>query len=156
MSNLRIVNGSPCDKRVAAYFALLLRETKAHVNSIYRGQDAAMLLHRYGQHTQAEIHRMYPDISNPPGRSTHELRSDGVAYAGPIGRRIQWWGQGIDVNDSDVPHMIAAARRHGWSMWQPYRRGVEFHHLNFAQAPHPRNARDRFNLLWLRARLPRR
>ena len=31
--------------------------------------------------------------------------------------------------------MIAAARKHGWSLFRPYGAGVEYHHVNFAHKP---------------------
>lgn len=155
MSDFRVISGNPCNKWVAPYFELLRKKSGATYNSIYRGNDAAWILHRHGKHTQAEIHRMYPNISNPPGRSTHELRSDGVAYVGPVGRYLEWWQQGIDVNDGDVERMKYEASRLGWYLFQPYTRGVEFHHLNFKSQPKPQNIWNRANLIRIRADLPR-
>jgi hypothetical protein len=141
---------------IAPYFALLAKEARATVNSIYRGSDAAAILHRHGKHTQAELYRtLPPGTANPPGRSTHELRSDGAAYAGPIGRKLEWWQQGIDVNDGDVERMMREARKHGWDLFQPYHSGVEFHHLNFRHRPVPRGA-TRARIILLRRTLPRR
>lgn len=153
MSRFRVIQGCPCNPLIAPYFALLVAEARATVNSIYRGQDAAAVLHRHGKHTQAEIHATYPGISNPPGRSTHELRGDGVAYRTPVGAVLPWWCQGIDVNDGDVWPMIRAAARHGWELFQPYSRGVEYHHLNFRARPRPRG-KDRLRIILLRRRLP--
>lgn len=155
MSEFRVIAGCPCNRWLAPYFELLRKKSGATINSIYRGEDAAAILHRHGKHTQAEIHRMYPSISNPPGRSTHELRSDGVAYGGPVGRHLEWWQQGIDVNDGDVARMEWEASRLGWHLFQPYSRGVEFHHLNFRREPHPQNRWNRANLIRIRALLPR-
>ena len=150
-----VVQGNPCNPTLAPYIALLAKWSGgAEVNSIYRGQDAAAILHAHGKHTQAEIHQMFPAISNPPGRSTHELRSDGVAYPGPIGRHLEWWQQGFDVNDSEVAAFKLHASRHGWELFQPYSRGVEFHHLNFRSRPVPRGF-DRVQVIRLRATLPR-
>ncbi len=155
MSNFLVIQGCPCNPMIAPYFALLVAETRATVNSIYRGEDAAAILHAHGHHTQAELYReLPPGTANPPGRSTHELRSDGVAYSGPVGRHLEWWQQGIDVNDSDVRRMIAAAERHGWHMWQPYHAGVEFHHLNFYHQPRARGW-TRARIIRYRATLPR-
>jgi hypothetical protein len=141
---------------IGPYFALLAKEAKATINSIYRGSDAAWLLHRYGKHTQAELYATLPaGTANPPGRSTHELRSDGVAYGGPVGRHLEWWQQGIDVNDGDVRRMIKAAESHGWHLFQPYHAGVEFHHLNFYHKPVARRV-ARARIIYLRRTLPRR
>ena len=157
MTAFRVIDGCPCNPLIAPYFALLLHEVGAHANSIYRGQDAAAILHHHGHHTQAELYATMPaGTCNPPGRSTHELRSDGVAYPGPVGRQLSWWQQGIDVDDYYVPAMKYAAHRHGWWLHQPYTSGVEFHHLNFVYCPHPASHRSAAKLQWLRATLPRR
>ncbi|GAC1406331.1 MAG: hypothetical protein NVSMB60_26140 [Mycobacterium sp.] len=149
----RIIQGCPCPESIAPYIALLARDTGATINSIYRGGDARQLLHAHGKHTQAEIHQSNPGISNPPGRSTHELRSDGVAYSGPVGRLLPEWCVGIDVNDGDVSRMMAHAMRHGWELKQPYTRGVEFHHICFKRQPFPKNTTMRLRLAWMKARL---
>jgi hypothetical protein len=151
-----VIQGCPCNPNIAPYFSLLAKWSNATVNSIYRGQDAAAILHAHGKHTQKELYEtLPPGTANPPGRSTHELRSDGVAYPGPIGRVLEWWQQGIDVNDGDVENMITHAKRHGWDLFQPYKSGVEFHHLNFRRRPKARGW-DRVQVIKLRATLPRR
>lgn len=154
MSSFRVIDGCPCNATLAPYIELLRRETMATVNSIYRGEDAAAILHRHGKHTQAELYATMPaGTCNPPGRSTHELRSDGVAYSGPVGRQLEWWQQGFDVNDGDVKRLIRAAERHGWVLFQPYQSGTEFHHLNFRRRPISR-LRDKPRLIVIRATLP--
>lgn len=155
MSDFLVVQGNPCNSKVAPYFALLLAETGSTANSIYRGQDAAEILHRHGKHSQTELYEQgYP--ANRPGASTHELFSDAVAYAGPVGRKLEWWQQGIDVNDRDVERMIAAAKEHGWELFQPYKSGSEYHHLNFRRRPRPHSLRCRLKLIRLRHSLPRK
>src|SRR5574338_641730 len=48
------------------------------------------------------IHRLPGyNPANSPGRSSHEIRSDGVAYRGPVGRKLKWWQLGLDISDSD-------------------------------------------------------
>lgn len=151
-----LVQGSPCNVTAAAYFALLVQDTHSTVNAIYRGEDAKAILHAHGKHTQGELYRELPaGVANPPGRSTHELRSDGVAYRGPIGRKLEWWQEGIDVNDNNVLPMKLDAEFHGWILFQPYKTGVEFHHLNFLHRPIARRAADKRRLIHLRATLPR-
>lgn len=151
-----VIQGCPCNPNIAPYFSLLAKWSNATVNSIYRGQDAASILHAHGKHTQAELFATLPaGTANPPGRSTHELRSDGVAFPGPIGRQLEWWQQGIDVNDGDVENMILHAKRHGWDLFQPYKSGVEFHHLNFRSRPRPKGF-DRVQIIHQRAILPRK
>lgn len=154
--SFRVIQGCPCNALLAPYVELLRRETGATINSIYRGQDAAAILHKHGKHTQAEIYASSPPgVANPPGRSTHERRSDAVAYQGPVGRYLPWWAQGVDVNDGDVARMIAAAKRHGWVLGQPYPSGREFHHVNFRKPPQAKDAATRIKIVALRAALPR-
>ncbi len=155
MYKFRIIQGCPCNAQLAPYVQMLVQETKATVNSIYRGSDAAFILHQNGKHTQAELYATLPaGTANPPGRSTHELKSDGVAYQGPVGRQLQWWQQGIDVNDGDVNNMVRAAHQHGWLLFQPYKAGVEFHHVNFRIRPTARNPIMKARIALIRARLP--
>lgn len=154
--SFRVVQGCPVNASIAPYIALLAQDCGARINSLYRGEDAKHLLHRHGKHSQGELYATLPrGTANPPGRSTHELRSDGVAYPGPIGRKLAWWQQGIDVNDRDVPRMKEAARRRGWELFQAYHAGVEFHHLNFARRPRAKGPRTLAKLIRLRATLPR-
>ncbi len=154
MGDFRVIQGCPCNPLIAPYFELLVKEAGAQVNSIYRGEDAAEILHAHGKHTQAEIHATLPKESNPPGQSTHELRSDGVAYPGPVGRKLEDWQQGLDVNDGDIGRMKERARAHGWELFQPYPNTKEFHHLNFTRRPQARGAL-RARIILIRARLPR-
>jgi hypothetical protein len=135
---------------------MLVQDTHSTVNACYRGDDAAAILHAHGKHTQRELYETLPaGVANPPGRSTHELRSDGVAYRGPIGRKLEWWQEGLDVNDNNVLPMKLDAEFHGWVLFQPYKAGVEYHHLNFLRRPIARRAADKRRLLKLRAILPR-
>ena len=71
--------------------------------------------------------------ANPPGRSTHELRSDGVAYRGPVGRPLAWWQLGLDVTDAD--QLLAILRRLGYDAFRPYSVGSERHHINLRKSP---------------------
>lgn len=156
MSDFRVISGCPVNYLIAPYFELLRKKSGATFNSIYRGDDAAWILRKHGKHSQRELYNtLPPGYANPPGRSTHELRSDGVAYPLPIGSRLDWWQQGIDVNDGDVERMKWEASRLGWHLFQPYRAGIEFHHLNFSHRPWPQNKWNRANLIRIRAFLPR-
>lgn len=161
MSNFRVIQGCPCNPTLAPYIALMADEIKSPVNSIYRGADAEWILKRHGHQSQRELYngwiRKLPGYlpANPPGRSTHELRSDGAAYAGPVGRKLAWWQQGFDVNDNEVERWKSIARTHGWILFQPYRSGLEFHHLNFYKRPRPASLRSRLKIIHLRATLPR-
>jgi hypothetical protein len=139
-----IIGGSVAPTQMIPFLQALQRETGCTYNSIYRGDDALTILHQLGKHSQREIANATPaqrvawgilGTPNPPGRSTHEIFSDGVPYAGPIGRKLEWWQCGIDVDNNHVVAVINAAARRGWQLFRPYASGVEFHHLNFRAQP---------------------
>lgn len=137
-----VIDRCPVPAAIAEQVRLLKRDVPSAVlQSAYRGDQAAGLLKRLGKSTQAMLywgwlHRLAGyNPANPPGRSTHELRSDGVPYRGPVGRTIAPWGCGLDFNDAAVPALIAAARRRGWDLFQPYHSRSEYHHLNFRRKP---------------------
>lgn len=156
----RVIDGCPCPASVAPYIYLVLREAGQTASSIYRGSDAATLLHRHGKHTQAEIHRMLPAISNPPGLSQHELRSDGVGNPHvPRGGRLEEWQVGVDSGGDGTASRDAierAARKFGWYARHPYPRGAELHHWCFGRQPKAASVKQRAKILHLRATLPRR
>lgn len=137
-----VIDGCPCPYDVAPYVYLVLRRAKQTAASIYRGDDpdAAKILHRHGKHTQREIHAdpTYANISNPAGRSMHDLHSDGVAKLGPVGRVLEPWEVGVDSGGDDEASKRAiaeAARHYGLVIYHPYNRGVEGHHWGFARRP---------------------
>lgn len=154
-----VIDGCPCPYEVAAQVYLVLRKAGMTASSIYRGEDAKAILHAHGKHTQAEIHRMLPDISNPPGLSEHECRSDGVGKAGPPGRRLPKWQVGVDSGSNslaDKARVEAAARTfRGWRVEHHYSRGVEAHHWCFGGPPRPNTLWQRARIALLRRTLPR-
>jgi lysozyme len=131
-----VIDDCPCPKPMYPLLRKLKEETGCVYQSIYRGTDVEKLLEKFGKHDQAWLFaNLPPGTANPPGRSTHELDSDGVPYPGPIGRKLVWWECGIDIDDAHVDAVIAAARKHGLTLFRPYGAGVEFHHVNFAHKP---------------------
>jgi hypothetical protein len=150
-SRFVVIDGCPVPRALAPAIRELKHDVpSARLNSCYRGRRAKGLLHRLGKRTQAELYDGFRRglagylPANPPGRSTHELRSDGVAYRGPVGRPLlSGWKCGMDFNDQDVPKLLAAARKRGWALRQPYRSGSEYHHLNFAKRPRVKRRRKR-------------
>lgn len=112
--------------------------------SVYRGDDAAPILRKYGKHTQTQISNANPaqrvawGILGTPDRprtSTHECRSDAVAYRGPVGRRLAGWQCGMDWRSGAIPQVMAAFRAQGYVPIHPYSAGDEYHHINLARAP---------------------
>lgn len=95
---------------------------------------------RYGKKSQWRLYMEYwvwrvagSNPANPPGRSTHELRSDGVAYRGPVGRPLAWWQLGLDVTEPE--QLIRVCSQLGFSLRQPYSSGSERHHVNLRKSP---------------------
>jgi hypothetical protein len=137
-----VIDNCPVPRRLARKVRKLKQDVPgATLNSCYRGAGAKRLLHRLGKKTQAELYsgwtRRLPGYypANPPGFSSHELRSDGNPVYGPRGSRIPYWKVGMDWNDQDVSRLIAAASRRGWKLVRPYSSGSEYHHVSFAARP---------------------
>src|SRR5262249_12843301 len=69
--------------------------------------------------------------ANPPGASSHEQLSDGSGFPGPVGRQLQWWELGLDVEDSDG--LLNVLGTLGYQIRRTYPNNPkEFHHLNFS------------------------
>ena len=104
---------------------------------------------RYGRRSQAALYagwlarRPGFNPANPPGRSTHELRSDGVAYRGPVGRPLAGWQLGLDVSDAD--ELLGVLRRLGYAAFRPYDSLNEGHHINLRRSPYRRLQRRRLS-----------
>jgi lysozyme len=129
-----VLDGCPCPKPMYPILRKLKKETGCTYNSLYRGDDVAGILHRNGKRTQRELfEQLPPGVANPPDRGSHILKGDGTV--GRLFQKLPWWRLGIDINDWEVPAVIAAAKRHGWELYQPYPSGSEFHHLNFRKKP---------------------
>jgi len=156
-----IIDGCPCPYDIAPYVYIVLRRAGQTASSIYRGDDAAALLHRYGKHTQREIYNdpAYAGKANPPGYSQHELRSDGVGNPNvPRGGRLEPWQVGVDSGPDTYEGRAAiqrAASHYGWHVKHPYDRGVELHHWCFSRQPHPNRFYHKAHIVLVRAKLRR-
>lgn len=139
MLRYSVIDGCPCPKPLYPILRKLKKETGCTFNSIYRGDDVVGTLHKYGKQSQRELYEGYqaglPGYypANPPTQGTHILLGDGTV--GRVGAKLPWWKCGIDVNTSDVRKLQAAAKRHGWRLYRPYKTASESHHLNFARKP---------------------
>lgn len=134
----KIFAGNVAPEEIIPLLATIQDETGLQYQSIFRGKEARGLLAKLGKHDQEFLfeHQNEPGFNpaNPPGRSTHELRSDGVAYAGPPGRRLKWWQVGIDTDNPEA--FIRAANRHGWHAHITYPSNPrEHHHVNLTRPP---------------------
>jgi len=131
-----VIDGCPCPKPMYPLLRKLQRDVGIDplYNSIYRGDDVASILHRFGKHTQRELfNELPPGVANPPDRGSHILRGDG--NVGVLFSKLPWWRCGIDISDAYVDTVIAAAAKHGWKLYRPYSSGSEYHHVNFAKKP---------------------
>lgn len=128
--------------------ALMLGDARKHgwkgrLNSADRRKGVA---ERFGHQSQAALYACWlarrPGClpANPPGRSTHELRSDGVAYRGPVGRPLFWWQMGLDVTEDQ--ELLRVLGRLGYRARHPYNSASEAHHINLTKNP-TRNLRRR-------------
>src|SRR4051812_14977149 len=116
-----VIDGCPVPRLLAGKVRELKRAVPgARLQSCYRGTDAESLLRRLGKSSQRALWLLWQrrapgaNPANPPGRSTHELRSDGVAYPGPVGRKLSYWQVGMDWDDAHIEALIRAAKRRGW------------------------------------------
>jgi lysozyme len=137
-----VIDNCPVPVQIAPQVRLLKHAVPSAVlQSAYRGEDARPLLRRLHKHTQAYLYAAFakhlPGFlpANRPGTGTHECRSDGVAYRGPVGRPLAPWQCGLDWNVEAVPKLIEAARHFGWDLFQPYPSTNEAHHTNFRSRP---------------------
>jgi hypothetical protein len=147
----RVIQGCPAPDLIAPYIDIIT--DGATVNSIYRGDDAKSILHAHGKHTQRELYESMHGVGvNPPDRGTHILLGDGTV--GQLHEQLEDWQVGFDVNDSDVPKVIAHAARLGWHVYQPYPSGSEYHHCNFKVRPGPNKHVSAQKISARRKRLP--
>jgi len=83
--------------------------------------------------------------ANPPGFSSHELRSDGNGFYGPRGKAIPRYKLGIDAVQrpgGDASAVVGWLNRHGYAATRPYNKHSERHHFSFRKSP-ASNARKR-------------
>lgn len=112
--------------------------------SVYRGHGAASILNKYGKHTQDQLFNAsaaqraaWGVLGTPdrPGTSTHECKSDGVAFRGPVGRPIRDFQCGMDWNNTAIPKVMSAFIADGEHPIHPYASGLEYHHINLIKPP---------------------
>lgn len=126
---------------------LVLLDARAHgwPGVLVSGDRREGVAEKYGKSSQAKLYRCYQNCTgdcpscnpaNPPGRSTHELRSDGVAYPGPVGRRLGWSQLGLDV--SYAVELLSVLSELGYDFKRPYSDPREAHHLNCYTNPRKR------------------
>lgn len=142
-----LIGSGASARPVAASLAKVLRELDDEIaitfTSIDRSQAAVDFARSHGAvlSSQAELYQGYVEHkpgfnpANPPGYSTHERRSDGVAYPQfTRGLPIPAWATGID--STNPQGLIAAAGKHGYVATVTYPgSSAEAHHINFRRKP---------------------
>ncbi len=135
-----IVDGCPVPAKLAPAIERIKQRTGATLNSCDRSPAAEPLLAGLGKKSQRQLYegwlRRLPGFNpaNPPGRSTHERRNDGVAYLGPAGLPLRYWQVGMDW--SNAQGVVQAAKQEGFTATVTYPGNPrESHHVNFRREP---------------------
>jgi hypothetical protein len=145
-----LMDGTPLFWGLAA--PLVQARARGWTGRVVSGDRRADVARRFGKRSQAELwschsRRMSTGSrpsdcggdclpAHPPGRSSHELCSDAIAFQGPVGRELPWWQLGLDVTASEqLPAILAGL---GYRARRPYRRAAEdADHINFERSPGP-------------------
>ena len=137
-----IIHGKPCPADMLAELDAIADATGLTYTSLLRTQDAVDHARARGHKlsSQAELRSCYLrgvpgcNPANPVGRSTHELRNDGVAFRGPMGMALRHWQLGID--SSNARALIREGTARGWRPALTYPHNPrESHHVNFRAEP---------------------
>ena len=137
-----LIDDCPVPAQLAPVILEIKRRTGATLNSCDRSPEAEPFLKKCAppKQSQRELFdgwmRRVPGYrpANPPGRSTHERRNDGVAYPGPPGMPLRYWQVGMDWESSDRVVEAAAQLRYTAHRTYPKSR-LETQHLNFRKEP---------------------
>lgn len=147
MSRFTTIDGCPVPNALAAAVLEVKRRTGQSLVTCYRGDDpeALAIMHAHGKHSQGELYAAWErgeaaaygilGTPNRPGQSTHEQRSDGRAYPGPVGRKLADFECGMDWPDAAIPAVMRAFTAIGAVPVHPYTTGAEYHHINLRHPP---------------------
>lgn len=135
-----VIDKCPVPAELADEIKELKRLSGSVLSSCYRGHDAINLLRANGKMSQKQLFDGFRagkpgfNPANPPGFSTHELRSDGIAYARARGSALDYWQVGMDFTNSGA--VVKAAAKLGWTATITYPGNPrEGHHVNFRREP---------------------
>lgn len=137
------VDGTPVSKGIA--LVLEVCRSRGWVGYVTSGDRREGVAEKFGKSSQAALYRCWQAVvagrpcpcascnpANPPGRSTHELRDDGI-YGGPVGRELEWWQLGIDATNAGGLRTVAQGA--GFDLRRPYADAREEHHSNLFRNP---------------------
>jgi hypothetical protein len=155
----RVIDGCPCPASIAPYVYIVLRDAGQTASSIYRGADAAALLHAHGKSTQAEIHLQLPRSATPPGSPSTSFAA--TARATRTSRAAARCRSGRSASTPAATTRLQGAHRVGGAQERlegppPLRPGRRRAPLVFRDRPRPRGLKQRARIIHLRATLPRR
>jgi hypothetical protein len=144
----KLIDGKPVPAKLAPAMLAARREAEATLTSCLRNQSAVSWARRQGASlsSQEELYNGFiagrPGFNpaNPPGRSTHELRNDGVAYRGWVGMPLRYWQVGQDwSNGATAAAVVRAYKKLGFTASITYPGNPrELHHVNLRKAPSER------------------
>ena len=144
-----IIDNCPVPKELADEILAIKAESGASLNSCDRSPEAEPILKKCGKQSQKQLWDGFrlglPNYNpaNPPGKSTHERRNDGVAYPGKEGDDLEYWQVGMDWNNP--PAVIRAATKRGWLVTTTYPgNSKETQHLNFRKEPERKDPKLQF------------
>ncbi len=133
--------------------ATISERANAPINSCAREAAAEPFLRQLGKMSQQQLFDCFRDrkrlgkcpdrchgncnAANPPGKSTHERRNDGVAYALWLPFfKLPVWARGIDVQRDRVAAFCKEARDEGFTVTLTYPGSTdEAQHVNFRKQP---------------------
>jgi hypothetical protein len=143
MKYVIVAGGKPLNAKQAEVVEPILEEAGTFLTSGARNQAAVEFARSLGYtlSSQAELYdcwqRRVPGCNpaNPPGRSTHEGKNDGVAYRWwPAFFSLPWWAWGLDLADS--ADFVQSANAHGFRAAITYPGDPrEGHHVNLRKKP---------------------
>lgn len=132
--------------------ALVRARERGWGGRVSAGDRRAGVPERFGKKSQATLHGCFTrseaigrcpaecggdcNPANPPGFSSHELRSDGSQGFGgrPSGAKLPWFELGMDCDDSDG--LLAHLGALGYKVHRTYPGSIkEHHHINFTASP---------------------
>lgn len=141
----KLIDCKPVPAKLYDELVAVKSATGATLTSCLRTQDAVNYARSQGctLSSQAELYdgfrRGLPGYNpaNPPGKSTHELLNDGVAFPGFAGAPLRYWQVGQDWGTGQAARLVvAAARSRGWQATITYPSNPrEQHHVNFRKEP---------------------
>ena len=135
-----VIDKCPVPAKLAPALQRIKSRSGASLVSCDRSPAAEPLLKQNGKMSQRELFEGFKagrpgfNPANPPGRSTHERRNDGIAYPGPARTPLPYWCVGMDW--SNAKGVVAAAKQEGFIATITYPGNKrELHHVNFRKEP---------------------